>query len=228
MKTLRWFGITWPCSMFTLAKRLGKYPFEGERNAGVVVDRARPDHLEGRYFERIAFQETVRDPRGAEFHFDRIVFNSLEFRCSVSFPQLQIADSPRSTKSFVNLLAQAADFEMTVDAITVDVKRWMKEIESRLPAAFLCEAVRLSEFPISEHAKARVEVISSRDVRKEADLMFKARNLQYDRAQIRLMYLNEPISLVLKQNAALRSENGFPSGAAVPFRDALTASWDGE
>jgi hypothetical protein len=226
MRKVRWFGVTWPFSMFTLAKRLKAVPFEDERTMGFEVDRARQDYIEGRFFERISYQETVRDPRGTEYQFERLAFNSVEFRCSTSFPQLQVADAPRSTKSFMNLLSQATDFEMTIDALRVDLTKWIKAMERSFPEGFRCDAVRLSEFPFSEFAKARVEIVSSKDVREDKSELINLGKLPYDRAQLRFKYLGEPICLVITQDAVLRSENEFPSEVAPLARDAFVTSWE--
>jgi hypothetical protein len=226
MRKVRWFGVTWPLSMFTLAKRLKALPFEDERTMGFLVDRASRDSIDGRFFERISYSETIRDPRGTEYQFERVAFNSVEFRCSTSFPQLQVADAPRSTKSFMNLLSQSTDFEMTIDALTVDLAKWIKAMEGSFPENFRCDAVRLSEFPVSEFAKARVEIASSKDIRGDKYELLNMETRPFDRAQLRFEYLGAPICIVITRDAVLRSDNEFPPELTSVVRNAFVASWE--
>lgn len=228
MRRVRWFGVTWPFSMWTLAKRLKELPFEGERTVGMVVDRARQDHVEGRFFEQVIFQETVHDPRGTEYQVERVTFNSLGFRCSTSFPQLQIMDAPRSIKPFLNLLGEATGFESTVDPLSVDLGRWISALQSQCPDDFRLDAVRLAEFALNENARARVEILSLRDVREERGGPFQLETRRFDRAQVRFQYLSQPVSLVLSQDSSLRSDTEFPAELADIARSAFITSWDDE
>lgn len=226
MRRIKWLGVTWPFSMQTLAKRLRDLPFEDERAAGFVIDRVRQDSIEGRFFERVAYQETVRDPRGTELQFERISFNSLAFRCSASFPQLQIMDAPRSTKSFMSLLGQATAFEVAVSSLSVDLGRWIQELEARNVESLRCDAIRLPEFSISEHAKARVELVSVQDVRSDTNEMFVAYKGRYDRAQVRFSFLGEVVSLILTQEGTCRSDTDFAPELADVMREAFISSED--
>lgn len=226
MRRVKWYGVTWPFSMHTLAKRLKDLPFEDERAAGFVIDHARQGSVEGRFFERVAYQETVRDPRGEEIQFERISFNSLGFRCSTSFPQLQITDAPRSTKAFMSLLSQATAFEISVDALSTNLDKWIHELEARSTDGFRCDAIRLIEFAVNEHTRARVELVSDLDVRSEDSEMFAAYRNHYDRAQIRLAALGSTVTLVLTQEGTCRSDTDFPPELADFLREAFIASWD--
>jgi hypothetical protein len=228
MKKVRWFGVTWPFSMWTLAKHLKRLSFEDARAVGFIVDRTREDSIEARFFERVSFTETVRDPRGTEYQYERVSFSVLQFRCSPQFPQLEIIDAPRSTKSFMNLLSEATSFEISIDTPTVNLELWLTELQKRFPDDFLCDAVRVAEFPVSDSSRARVAFSSSKDVREDARKFLSTQRITFDKAQVRLRFLGEQASLSLSPDGAIRSEKEITIELANAVRDAFIASWDSE
>jgi hypothetical protein len=228
MKKVRWFGVTWPSSMWTLAKHLKRLSFQDERASGFIVDRARENFIEGRFFERLSYMETVHDPRGTEFQYERVSFSVLEFRCSPEFPQLEIIDAPRSTKSFMNLLSEATSFEISVDTPKVNLELWIRELQRLFPEGFRCEAVRVGEFPVSEFARARVAFSSSKDVRADAESFFKEQIVTFDKAQVRFNFLAEQACLSLSPDGSIRSEKEVTPELTSIVRKAFVASWDSE
>ena len=70
MRRIRWFNAEWPVSLRTLAAKMRANPFREDSIEGFIVDRVRENLVEGRFIEKIAFQETSRDPFGSEHSFE--------------------------------------------------------------------------------------------------------------------------------------------------------------
>src|SRR5690242_17695980 len=101
-----------PGSVRQLGKQLQKAAFTRTSDQGFVVDRLRDDYLEARFVERIAFQQTVKDPFGNNYVVERLDFKEVDFTVTKTFPELELRMPPRGLRGFASELLRASGFSM--------------------------------------------------------------------------------------------------------------------
>lgn len=162
----RWLTAELKISLRALAARMRTQAFTDESHDGFLLDRSREDRIEGRFIEKLTFQERVPDPFGQELVFDRVVYRQVQFMIYREFPQLELRDAPRGTLSFMSKLLELCDFNLTSAPFTVDVIRWAESIGRIVGAAVLMDMMQLSEISVTPTVTGTMVLKSDRDVRE--------------------------------------------------------------
>jgi hypothetical protein len=207
--------------MRTLASRLKARSFSNENTDGFLIERVRDSFLEGRFFEKVLFEETVRDPFGSESTFERLTYREVEFTFSASYPQVELRKFPRNTQAFITRTAEVTDFATTFIPISVDAFSWADKIRAVYPKQFRIDLACLSEVSIEENVFARIMLTSPQDIRAALGRFTNRRQHRVDRIQIRLEYADELVSFQLAADGTVRSANALPAEVLVAVRQAL-------
>ena len=104
-------------------ERLLREKFEDSRGIGVLVGEVRSGHITGQFIERTVLKERVVDPFGKETFFEIPRYLSTAFRLSSTYPQLQIADPPRSLGTFTTFLGDCLENKVTIEPIPIKLDR---------------------------------------------------------------------------------------------------------
>jgi hypothetical protein len=207
--------------MRTLASRLKARSFSNENSDGFLIDRVRDSFLEGRFFEKILLEETVRDPFGNETAFERLIYKEVEFTFSASYPQVELRKFPRSAQTFVTRTAEVTDFATTFVPIGVDAFSWADKIRAVYPKQFRIDLAQLSEVSIEENVFARIVLSGPQDIRAALGRFTNHRQHLVDRIQIRLEYADGLVSFQLSADGTLRSADALPAEVLDAVRQAL-------
>jgi hypothetical protein len=218
---VRWLEARWPISIRTLASRLKARAFSSENNDGFLVERVRDSFLEGRFFEKVLFQETVRDPFGNESTFERLTYREVEFTFSASYPQVELRKFSRNTQAFVTRTAELTDFATTFMPVSVDAFSWADKIRAVYPKRFRIDLAQLSEVSIEENVFARIVLSSAQDIRAALGRFTNRRQHRVDRIQIKLEYADELVNFQLAADGTLRSADALPAEVLDVVRQAL-------
>lgn len=221
MNRVRWLEARWPVSMRSLALRLKGRGFSGENSDGFIVERVRDSFVEGRFFEKVLFEETVRDPFGHENTFERVTYREVEFTFSSSYPQIELRRFPRNMQAFVTRTAEITDFATTLAALSVDAFRWADQIRTTLPSKFRVDLAQLSEVSIEENVLGRIVLSGTQDIRGALGRFTKGRRHSVDRIQIRLEFAGTMVTFQLSTDGTVRSADGLPTGVLEAVRRAL-------
>lgn len=221
MNRVRWLEARWPISMRTLASRLKSRSFSNENNDGFLVERVRDNFLEGRFFEKVLFEESIRDPFGNESTFERLTYREVEFTFSTSYPQVELRKFPRNTQAFVTRTAEVTDFATTFMPVSVDAFSWADKIRAVYPKQFRIDLAQLSEVSIEENVFARIVLSSPQDIRSALGRFTNRRQHRVDRIQIRLEYADDLVSFQLATDGTLRSADALPAEVLDAVRQAL-------
>lgn len=185
MSRVRWLSATWPVSMRTLGTRMKSYPFTADSFDGFVIERIRDNFIEARFIEKIAYSEVTVDPFGNEETFRRVAYRSVNFTLFSEFPHIEIRDSQRSTKEFVNRLLELCNFSLTVTPISVNLFDWVKELQKCFEHAVTVDSIQLSDIEVEDGISAKVLLKGSRDVRDAAVLLAPKKKCHLDKLQLR-------------------------------------------
>ena len=140
----RWLTAESKISLRALAGRMRAHAFTDDSQHGFLLDRTREDRVEGRYVEKLSYQETVPDPFGHELTFDRVTYRQVQFVMYREYPQLELRDAPRGTLAFLSKLGELTDFSLSSAPFTVDLMEWITAIGSAVGATVTIEMMQLS------------------------------------------------------------------------------------
>jgi len=182
----RWLEAHWPISMKTLGKRLKARPFEGDVSHGFVIDRLRDDVVEARYVERVEYTETVLDPFGRELSFERVEFRQTHFRAAGNGVGLEVRDPPRSVQPLMNRLSEATDFEVALNAYSVDVMAWAARFQSSSGVSCVVDSLQMNALQLEEGVTAKIVIKGDRDVRQACTKLAGNRRYLLEKVQLRL------------------------------------------
>ena len=210
--------------MRTLATRLKTRSFSTESNDGFLVERVRDDFLEGRFFEKVVVQETIRDPFGNENTFERLTYREIDFTFSVSYPQVELRHFPRNTQAFIMRTAEVTDFATTFSPLAVNAFSWADNIRKVHPKQFRIDLAQLSEVLIEEDVVAKILLSSHHDIRSALGRFTSRRQHQVDRIQVRLEYDEELVSFQLSADGTVRSTEPLTADVIDAIRQALSGA----
>lgn len=192
----KWLTAEAKISLRALAARMRTHAFTDKSQDGFLLDRTREDRVEGRYVEKLTYQEMVSDPFGQELIFDRMTYRQVQFIMYREFPQLELRDAPRGTFAFISKLLQLCDFNLTSAPFTVDVMRWAEAIGRSVHAAVIVDTMQLSEINVAPKVTGSMVLKSDRDVRDSVKSVIGSR--PYTVEKVRLNW-NEPSRMVTIQ-----------------------------
>lgn len=183
MKRVKWFNADWPLSLRTMATRMRASSFTSESNDGFLVERSRDNMIEGRYIEKMSYQEVLDDPFGNKLSFDRLAYRQVMFVLFSDFPRFEMRDAPRSTQGCVSRLLQLCDFSASIAGLNVDVLRWIDAFSRETGRRVVIDSLRVSGIEIEPGVLARIVLTGSKDVRAALKDVARNRSYQLDRAQ---------------------------------------------
>ncbi len=183
MKRVKWFNAVWPLSLRTIATRMRASSFTPESNDGFLVERSRDNVLEGRYIEKMSYQEVLDDPFGNKLTFDRLVYRQVMFGLFSDFPRFELRDAPRSTQGCVSRLLQLCEFSASIEGLNVDVLRWIDAFSKETGRRTVIDSLRVSGIEIDAGVLAKFVLTGSKDVRAALKDVTRNRPYQLDKAQ---------------------------------------------
>jgi hypothetical protein len=210
MRRVRWLEASWPYGIRTLASHLKAYSFGRDSDDGFIIERVRDTHIEGKYFERVTFDEIVRDPFGDENTYERVSYREVEFTFSAEFPQIELRKFPRGTQSFVARLSEATSFSSSFVAIGVDVFKWSDAIRGAFPDGFRIDLADLSEVFLEPDVKAKVILSGQKDILSALQKFTGRYRHMVNRIQVRIDNDGTPISFQLSSDGTLRAPDRLP------------------
>jgi hypothetical protein len=157
--------------------------FTPESNDGFLVERSRDNMIEGRYIEKMSYQEVLDDPFGNKLTFDRLVYRQVMFVLFSDFPGLEMRDAPRSAQGCVSRLLQLCDFSASIAGLNVDVLRWIDAFCRETGRRVVIDSLRVSGIEIDAGVLARIVLTGSKDVRAALKDVTRNRPYQLDKAQ---------------------------------------------
>lgn len=202
----KWLSAESKLSLRALASRMRAQTFTDESHDGFLLDRTREDHVEGRYIEKLTFQETIPDPFGQELIFDRVTYRQVQFTIYREFPQLELRDAPRGTQGFMSKLLELCDFNLTSAPLTVDVMRWADEIGRNVGAAVVMDLMQLSEIQVAPTVTGTMVLKSDRDVRDSLNTVIGSRPCTVEKVRLNWKGESRAITIHLSNTGSAKVE----------------------
>jgi hypothetical protein len=128
------------------------------------------------------------DPFGEEIRNEVLRFTVFSFSIS-RFERkvflLQLTEPPRNIKSFVDFLARIVGFGLTVEALPIDVKRFMMDLRAHPGATLLrIKRIRLGSIRLSDATLARMDAASTHDALADVSGLIDLENPIVEKASV--------------------------------------------
>ena len=224
MNRVKWMRAKFPGSIRSIGKQLQKANFSPETDQGFVVDRIRDEYLEARYFERVAFQESINDPFGNTFLVDRLTFREVDFTLTKTFPELELRMAPRGLKGFASGLLKASGFSMELEQHTVKLGKWISAIERDLKDKTSMRAAVASGIDLGGGIMAKIAVTGPIDVRPGLTSLIPTHPYELETVQIDYPFGSSTQRLILGADSTLKYGARIPQEVIDLIRDALQAA----
>ncbi|MCY0853232.1 hypothetical protein [Cupriavidus sp. D39] len=157
--------------------------FTPESFDGFVIERVRDNSLEGRFIEKLSYQEITTDPFGREESFERITYRSFDFTLFSDYPNIELRDCQRSTKEFVNKLLELCNFSLSISPLSINLMDWVDALQDQISRKIIVDSLQLSGLALEEGVNAKILLKGKEDVRKALEDFSRGRNLRLKRCR---------------------------------------------
>jgi hypothetical protein len=221
VKRIRWFAAKWPISLRTLASKMKSHAFREDSVSGFIIDRVRDNLVNGRYVEKVSYQETLTTPFGEEQIFDRVEYRQLEFNLFSTFPNIEFWDAPRSTQGYVSKLMELNNFAVTLAPLSVDLLKWVTTFQAVIHAEITVDSLQISGLEIEPDITARISINSNKDVREALQRLTKSKQFHLDRVQLKLQHEGRPVFIQMANNGSAKLEESILDEFLPALRQSL-------
>lgn len=204
MKRVRWLSANWPVSMRTLGARMKTQIFTPESFDGFVIERIRDSSVEAHFIEKITFQETTTDPFGKVEIIDRIAYRDVEFTLFSDFPNIELRNSQRSTKEFVNKLLELCNFSLTVNPVSVNLLEWVQAIQRQTQQKLLVDSLQISGLELEEGVSAKVLLKGDKDVREAMQHLSVRKKFTLEKMQVKIPMGSQTVPVHLANTGSVK------------------------
>ncbi|WP_242430020.1 hypothetical protein [Kluyvera intermedia] len=146
-----------------MAEKLSGDSFTEEKGRGFILNKVRSDQLNGKFVEKVIYEDKILSLYGEENIIERIEYKVTEFLFNEdSYPIAVIVNPPRTLKPFANALVRNLGFGTSMEEIVIEPFRWVKEIMQE--QLITIHQIDASQIQVSEYALAKMQITSSKDL----------------------------------------------------------------
>lgn len=204
MKRTRWLSAKWPVSIRTLGSRMKAERFTPESFDGFFVEKIRENSLDGHFIEKLAYQETTIDPFGKEEISDRVEYRKLYFALYSEFPNIELRDSQRSSREFINKLLELCNFSLTVTPISVDLMQWVQAFQAEINQNIVVDSVQVRGMVIEDGVTAKILLRGEKDVRGALLGLCGLKKFTLEKLQVKIKSGSQFIPIQFSNAAAVK------------------------
>lgn len=215
MTRARWFQVATPYSPRALAARMKTRAFTEETTNGFLIERTRDDYTEGRYIEKLTYQETIPDPFGRETRYERTTYRQVPFTFHTTFPQLEIRDTPRNTHAFLSTLLELTNFTIATNALSVDILQWAKNLQEHTATPITVNCLQLSDVTVATGVLGTIALKSDYDVRDQLANITAGKTFRVGRARLQWSPPSGRVVAHLLSTGAVKLEHATPDTLAL-------------
>lgn len=220
MTRRRWLKADWPFGISELAARLRAVPYSTSSNSGFILDKVRPELIEGRFIERLEISETIESPFGERTEFERLEYIQTQFVASTTRAGLELRSAPRSINFFLSSLSQACDFKLAVSGLKTDVVAWAREVMDEIDDSAVISTVAMRQIELGYEKTASATVKGVVDVLEYSKSFVGERSYNIERIKIEIPR-KPKISFTLNSQASLSSNHELNEEIVSSVRNGL-------
>jgi hypothetical protein len=199
------------------------HQFREDSVSGFIIDRVRDGFVNGRYIEKISYQETLTTPFGEEQVFDRVVYRQLEFNLFSTFPNIEFWDAPRSTQGYVSKLMELNNFAVALMPLSIDLLKWVTAFQAVIQAEITVDSLQISGLELEPDITARISIGSNKDVREALRRLTKGKQFHLDRVQLKLQHEGRSVAIQMANTGSAKLEESILDEFLPALRQSLPA-----
>lgn len=163
MRKVKWLKIESPFPMNSMAELLSGDSFSEEKGRGFLLSKVREDLLNGKFVEKILYEDKILSLYGEESVIERVEYKITEFSFHKdSYPIAVITNPPRTLKPFANSLVRNLGFGTSIEEIIIDPFKWIDEILKE--QLITIHQIDASQIKVAEYALAKMQITSSKNL----------------------------------------------------------------
>ena len=177
--------------------------FDSSQTAGFLIDRESTRQVEGRYVQKVSAVETLRDPFGKSYNFERTFFTEQRFWLRLKPPGLILFDSNSAGRILTGRLSDFSDFRISLENID-----WLPE---NLLMAFVerfgpvrVYAATVDEIKLSPSAAVSLLFESTDDVRPHVRRFLKGKQSTFESLKIEFTFSGSSKRCELRKNGTVQ------------------------
>ncbi|RTS10936.1 hypothetical protein DY937_29565 [Pseudomonas aeruginosa] len=155
MIKVKWLRFSGGLNSKDVVKGLKRLEYSSAGVDGFQIVRFREEYVEGKYIERVEYEEVVKDPFGGELVSNRVIYNQVDFTISLDSRVLELLSPPRSLVKFVTRLGEACDFNVSVEPLFLDLGSFGDRLEF-IKFNFFEKSIVVSDLLLAAGVLARV------------------------------------------------------------------------
>ncbi|MDE9483273.1 hypothetical protein [Xenorhabdus bovienii] len=192
MKKIKWMLLNVSLSITDIVNKLKSSSYTDEKGKGFIFDKVRSDELVGRFVEKLTFEEVIPSLYGEATTFERVEYRIVEFFINKNtLPVIAIINPPRTLKPFAINLVKVLGLGVSLEEINIEPMVWVKSISKLTPLELI--QIELSQIKIDEHALAKMQISSSKDLRNYYEKAFSDKNTsRVDKVHLFMISPNYP------------------------------------
>lgn len=165
----RWYASPQITRTFLNALKGGvsKRVFTAKSERGFLITSTREDSISGRYIEKISGKRLVPDPFGGTLELPFVTFETIPFRLSSVFPQIELIDAPRNAKRLFVGISGVVENTFSVEPVQWNVADVLEAMEGFVQNLSIEEA-HFVGVPVTEKLVSDVVFYGSGDIRAAA------------------------------------------------------------
>lgn len=204
MTRMRWLSAKWPLTIRKIAAKMKVVQFTQDGLDGFVVERVRESSIEGQYFEKVNYEQTIIDPFGGEVIVSRIEYKRTRFRLLATFPQIEVWDAPRSIQAFATRLAELNDFSVAIAPIDVDVGKWIEAFRRQCSHDITLQAIQAGQVLFEGGVTGTLLLKGDDAIHETLQRVVGKRSHRIERAFVRLEQENGHVSIQFSRDGSAR------------------------
>ncbi len=171
MKKIKWMFLNVSLSITEIVQKMKSLTYTDIKGKGFIFDKVRDNEVTGRFVEKIISEEVIPVLYGEATTFERIEYRIVEFYITEkALPIIAIINPPRTLKPFAINMVKALGLGVSLDDMNIDPLLWVNSISKITPLELV--QLELSQIKVDEHALARMQISSSKDLRKYYEKSF--------------------------------------------------------
>jgi len=195
--------------------------FTEESLNGFIIERVRDTFINGRFIEKVSYQETLTTPFGEEQVIDRVLYRQLEFNLFSTFPNIELWDAPRSTQGFVTRLMELSNFSATLTPLSVDLLNWISNFQELVQGKVVIDSLQISGLELEKGVTARIQMNGEGDVREALSRITKGKPFDLDNVHIKLVRANDIVPIYLISTGGVKLHESYTEELLPMLRRSL-------
>jgi hypothetical protein len=190
---------------------------------GFIDVRNEGDAVTATFVERFETEEKIEDPFGDFTTYKRVRFNQTPFRLSLSVPQLELYDGPRSIEPLLTELSGIVGSSLSFASVSVDLQTVMRHFK-RDTLSIALVAATLQDISLAPDAFARVAVFGNGEIGPHLKVAAMGKKIAFQKVSLKGSLRTGSFKVDISSDARVQIHNGPVEDLTTLIRASIETS----